>query len=114
MKKQEYVALVENVVSANKKAEIPIEKTNKRSFDYKEFNIGSHFLSALINSDSSGLSDEEVSQLTNFEKNAIASLPAHKSHHWAVQDDGYNEFGHDDVTGLKGSVEQVNLVFFPN
>src|SRR6185503_12475563 len=70
-------------------------------FEQYEYTIGPHFLSALINGDTSGLSDVEEKELDEW----LESL-GHSDGHWATTDD-HDEFGRCDVTNLRGSVETV-------
>jgi len=70
-------------------------------FEQYEYTIGSHFLSALINGDTSGLSDAEEKELDEW----LESL-GHSDGHWATTDD-HDEFGRCDVTDLRSSVETV-------
>ena len=82
-------------------------------FDYIEVTIGSHFLCALINADSSGLDDDEDTQLANWEADIIMTASACAAigpGHWSYGH-GTDEFGLCDVTGLRGDVETVRYMF---
>lgn len=48
-------------------------------WDYYEFSIAEHFVSAIINEDYTGLNDEEEKQLDNF-------LAGYKDGHWDYED----------------------------
>jgi len=50
-------------------------------FDFYEYNLSGHFLSALINNDYSGLDDNEADTLNSW----LAGLPAHG--HWDIPRD---------------------------
>lgn len=77
-------------------------------FDQVEFDIGSRYLSALINGDFSGLEDEEAKLFDVWETNVRTSCG--NVGHWAALDDS-NEFGCCDVTGLRGDVTKVAYMF---
>ena len=53
--------------------------------DYIDFTVSSHFLSALINDDYSGLEDKEENQLTQW----LESLDLPKGH-WGYAEDSEN------------------------
>jgi hypothetical protein len=73
-------------------------------FDTTEYEIGAHFLSALINGDYSGLSDEEARALDQFEAN---NGPGPLGGHWADIEDSCEEFGRCDVTGERGQTVRI-------
>jgi hypothetical protein len=79
--------------------------------DLFEYTILNHFLSALINGDDSGLSDDEIAQLKVFEGRAVrAAQKEGASHwHWSVQTECSN-FARCDVCGMLGDVSDVALV----
>jgi hypothetical protein len=75
--------------------------------DFYEYTIGSHFLSALINSDCSGLTDEDERLLDDF----LANLPpAAVGGSWDVQE-GETEFARCEVTDLYSDCMTVSLWF---
>ena len=65
-------------------------------FDVYEYNLCGHYLSTIINGDSSGLTDEEDAELTKFCDGVVARLGAG---HWDVIDDEAS-FMRDDISGL--------------
>jgi hypothetical protein len=75
------------------------------NFDYYTFNIGSHFLSAIINGDYSGLSDQEETALNRFMDN----LPVKNGHFDLVEDEG--NFSQCEVSGLYDDCVEVRLYF---
>ena len=75
-------------------------------WDYYEYRIAGHYLSAMINDDYSGLSDQEERELQDF----IESLPV-TGGHWAIVEGGENEFGLCDVSGMRANTETVRLMF---
>lgn len=74
-------------------------------FEAHEYWIGSHFLSALINGDVTGLSDEEFPPFDRWETGV--RVAAGGLGHWATVNDETDEFGQCDVTGLRGPVSKV-------
>ena len=60
------------------------------------YNICTHYASAIINGDESGLSDEELEGLNDF----LDSLE-HGPGHWDVSDEE-PDFSRDEVSGLMG------------
>jgi hypothetical protein len=74
-------------------------------FDYYTFNMGSHFLSAIINGDHSGLSDQEETALNRFMDN----LPVKNGHFDLVEDEG--NFSACEVGGLFDDCVKVRLYF---
>jgi hypothetical protein len=81
----------------------------ENGWDYYPFQIGSHFLTALINEDSSGLSDEEEVSFDEWVYGALELVLNTQTFHWDCDNESY--FGRDDVSGLMGDVVGVRLVF---
>lgn len=77
--------------------------------DYYYFTIGSHFLSAIINADYSGLDDAEERQLNDF----LANLPpAAVGGVWELDDDEFEtHFDCCEVTDLHSDCVNVSLHF---
>jgi len=71
-------------------------------FDEYEYEIGAHFLSALINGDTTGLEDNEERDLDAWVTDAAPGVG-----HWSDVADSDNEFGTCDVTGLRGATVKV-------
>lgn len=76
-------------------------------FDQYNYNIGAHFLGALINADDSGLSDEEIAALNAWEAD---SHPLSNAGHWTVSEDS-TDYGVCDVTGAGSDINRVAYVF---
>ena len=75
--------------------------------DFYEYTIGSHFLSAIVNDDYSGLDGEDERQLKDF----LESLPpAAAGGVWIVQDDEAH-FARCEVTDLYADCLTVKLHF---
>lgn len=83
-----------------------------KTWDHFEYKIAKYYLSALINSDLSGLEDEEVDALTTFEQNAHfnAEVAGFTVGHWADDSDDDTNFARCDVTGLYADVATVRLM----
>jgi hypothetical protein len=77
----------------------------KMNFDYYTFNIGSPFLSAIINGDHSGLSDQEETDLNCFMDN----LPVKNGHFDLMEDEG--NFSRCEVSGLYSDCVETRLYF---
>jgi len=73
-------------------------------FDHYEYNIAGHWLSAIINSDYTGLTDHEERQLDQFMNN----LPV--VGHWDI-DDSDPAFSVDEVSGLYADTYKAKLIF---
>jgi hypothetical protein len=69
---------------------------------YYEYKIAKHFVSALINGDESGLTDEESKQLSDWEQSLpnhyYIKAPQHKV--FAVAEDDDTDFAECEVCGL--------------
>ena len=64
-------------------------------FDQYEYSICGHYLSAIINGDTSGLSDNDEKDLDSF----LHHVEAHGNGHWSV-DSEEPSFQEDEVSGL--------------
>ena len=77
--------------------------------DYYTFTIASHYASALINGDYTGLEDNEEKELNDF----LAHLEREYGNSNLVLTDYYEhnepDFNRDDVTNLWGDCIQFNL-----
>ena len=73
-------------------------------FDYYEYNISGHWISAIINNDYTGLEEREGKQLNQF----MDSLPV--IGHWDINDDNPS-FRIDDISGLYSDTYSVKLLF---
>jgi hypothetical protein len=76
-------------------------------FDYYTYQIGVHYLSAIINGDTSGLSDGENLELDLF----LDNLPVNNGHWDIVNYDGEVYFKRCDVSGLFSECLEARLYF---
>jgi hypothetical protein len=76
-------------------------------FDYYTFNIGSHYLSAIINGDYSGLNDQDEADLDRF----MDTLPVKNGHFDLINYDGETFFSECDVSGLFDDCIEARLYF---
>lgn len=76
-----------------------------RRFDRHVFRIGTHFLSALIDGDYSGLAESDHAAISAWQ-DEVASQHGTDGH-WATIDDTAEEFAECEVTGLRGATERV-------
>ena len=74
-------------------------------FDYSQYEISGHFVSAIINGDESGLSPVEISDLTTF----MADLPVQNGHFDVMEND--SNFARCEVSGLHDDCLTVRLYF---
>lgn len=95
-----------DIGSHNTKGRNVRAKNPSGKWDFYDFKIGSHFLSALVNGDTSGLSDDEESELDTWIESQNLPQPGH----WSVTNDE-DEFGRDEITGKRGAVTRVQWVF---
>jgi hypothetical protein len=75
-------------------------------FDYYTYQIGGHYLSALMNGDYSGLDDQESQQVDAF----LNNLPVNKGH-FDVMDLDNSSFSICEVCGLYSETYEVRLYF---
>jgi hypothetical protein len=75
--------------------------------DYFEFDISEHLISALINSDYSGLNSEEEKLLDDF----VSQYSDYKNATYEIVE-GEPRFIDCDVTGLFSNCHEVRLHFF--
>jgi hypothetical protein len=85
-----------------------------REFIAVDYTVAEHYLPYLINDDASGLDDRELESIDGWMINTIEAaydVPegyefAHFSH-----DDNVDEFGVDEVSGLRGRVTTIQALF---
>lgn len=77
------------------------------NWDYCEYRVGTHYLSALINDDWSGLEWDETEALECFISRVKDQWGVG---HWSVSDDG-EEFAMCHVSDLMATVETVQWNF---
>jgi len=80
------------------------------------YTIGGWALSYLVNGDASGLEDEDQTQIDNWLDTATASFTDADGQRWEfshedVDADSRNEFGYDEITGLRCDVYTVTMFF---
>ena len=86
--------------------------TNK-THDTIEYNIGTHYLSALINQDYTGLSDEEEGALEEFEYQVLCDTPAgFKFGHFSCNADEPDEFKLCEISGLMAQTIPVAAIYW--
>lgn len=80
------------------------------NWDWFEYRIGSHYLSALINDDESGLEDNEAREFSEWcaAQSENAQAQGFTVGHWTDIENTEN-FARCDVTGLLGDVVTVRL-----
>lgn len=76
-------------------------------FDYYTYEIGSHYASAIINGDYSGLNKQEQAELDQF----LDTLPVQNGHFDLVNYDGEGFFSRCDVCGLYSDCLEMRLYF---
>jgi len=84
-----------------------------RTWGTYSYTIATHFLPALINGDTSGLTDDEVKDLLDFEAAARERVRADgfTVGHWADAEDSTN-FTQCEVCGLYAETTQVYLMVY--
>lgn len=83
-------------------------------WDYFEYHIGEHFLPALINGDSCGMTDDECAELAEFERasRAAAHAAGFTVGHWAGMAEDGECFRRCDVSGLYANCVAVRLMVY--
>jgi len=71
------------------------------------FEVGQHFVAALINGDTTGLNDDEQVALEAFEQLETNGLD---NWHWSYNTNHSNDFGLCEITGLRGATTELHLV----
>lgn len=81
------------------------------SYDYK---VAEHYVPAFINGDDSGLDDQDVQNLLEFEKNAwqAANAAGFTIGHWSAEGDDEGDYGKCDVSGLFADRAELKLMVF--
>jgi hypothetical protein len=94
--------------------------TTQIPFEEIQYSVGAWALPYLVNGDISGLEDEEQLQIDEWVDTVTQSWRDADDNLWvfayeAIDADKYgdqfDEFGVDDITGLRGPVYRVTLVF---
>jgi hypothetical protein len=84
-------------------------------WDSYEYKVGTHYLSALINGDASGLSDAESAALDAFEHEAhrVATDAGFTVGHWAIDsNDDDTNFARCEVSGMASDVRELKLMVY--
>lgn len=76
-------------------------------FDYYTYEIGSHYASAIINGDYSGLIDSDIKELDLF----MSNLPVKNGHFDIVDYDGEGFFSRCEISGLYSECLNFRLYF---
>lgn len=73
-----------------------------KTWDTFDYRIAGHWLSALINGETSGLNDDEEKQFSEWEKKAKQNArdQGFTVGHWCDVDGSGEEWGRCDITGL--------------
>lgn len=92
------------------------KNTTQIPFEIHTYYVGAWALPYLVNVDASGLEDEEQLQVDEWVDTVTQSWRDADDNLWvfsheSVDADGYDEFGVDDITGLRGPVYAVELLF---
>jgi|GEM_PF-3042158 len=80
------------------------------------YTIGSWALPYLVNGDASGLEDVEYALLDRWLDDAVSAFKDDDGQRWefshdAIDTDSREEFGYDEITGLRGDVYTVTMFF---
>jgi tRNA splicing ligase len=76
-------------------------------FDYYQYEISTHFASAIINGDYSGLTDNEIKELDLF----LNNLPVDNGHFELADYDGEGFFSRCEISGLYDDLLNFRLYF---
>lgn len=73
----------------------------KKQWDYFEYRIAEHYLSAMVNCDLSGMDGTECEQYNAFDRQAreTAIAGGFTVGHWSPVDDSGDDFGPCDISG---------------
>jgi hypothetical protein len=93
-----------------------MKNTTQIPFEQIEYSVGAWALPYLVNGDASGLEDGEQEQIDEWVSTVTQSWRDADDNLWlfayvSVDTDSYDEFGVDDITGLRGPVYRVELLF---
>lgn len=81
--------------------------------DSIEYNVGTHYLSALINADLSGLADEEAAALDEFEYQVKCDTPVgFEFGHFIPPEDYSDDFKMCEVSGLMAQTVPVTAIYW--
>lgn len=78
------------------------------NWDHNEYTVAGHYLSALINDDSSGLTDEECDQVREFA--AKVTKECGGPGHWSVETECSN-FERCEICGLMGDCYDIAYIY---
>ena len=82
-------------------------------WDHYEFRIAEHYLSALINADTSGMDDAEERQFNEWVESAQSGIcEGFTVGHWCDVDGSGEDWGRCDVTGLFAMRCTVRLMIY--
>jgi hypothetical protein len=87
---------------------------NPNEFIAVDYTVAEHYLTYLINGDSSGLEEDELENIDGWVINTIeAAIDAPDGYEFAhfSHDDNVDEFGVDEVSGLRGRVTTIQALF---
>lgn len=80
------------------------------------YTVGAWALSYLVNGDESGLEDKEQALIDRWLADATSAFTDDDGQRWVythdvVDTDSRTEFGYDEITGLRGDVYTVTMLF---
>ena len=78
-----------------------------------EYLVLEHLLAYFINADSSGLTDDEIEEVNEFEHDQVQwarRRPGYVSHHWSTDGDYTDDFGRCEITQTMGNRAGLVLV----
>lgn len=85
-------------------------------FAVQTYSVGAWALSYLVNGDASGLEDGEQEQVDEWLQSNTQTWHDADDNKWvysheSVKTGSHDEFGRDEITGLRGPVYEVELLF---
>lgn len=85
-----------------------------KQWDYFEYKIAEHYLTAMINDDFSDIDYVECKQYHAFEQHAheTATAGGFTVGHWSPVDDSGEDWGHCDISGLFAMRCTVRLMVY--
>lgn len=82
--------------------------------DSIKYNVGTHYLSALINADLSGLADEEAAALDEFADQVRHDAPSgFEFGHFSPPDEYTDDFKMCEVSGQMASTVPLIAIYWP-
>lgn len=93
--------------------------TTQIPFEIRTYSVGAWALSYLVNGDRSDITDEEREQIDEWLQSSTQTWHDADDNKWVYSHESvntdktgnYDEFGIDEITGLRGPVYEVELLF---